>query len=146
MPELVRISHVDLSVTDGERSARWFHDVLGFELMHHGKGETIESWSLMDSRGMNINLLRHSEGPTDPFDERRIGLDHLSFRVRDRAELEEWAAHLDARDVEHSGIIDAHFGATLVFRDPDNIQLELMVHPDPAEVATMLATDPVRAD
>jgi hypothetical protein len=29
------------------------------------------------------------------------------------------------------------FGPTLVFRDPDNIQLELFVHPNPEELAEL---------
>jgi glyoxylase I family protein len=31
--------------------------------------------------------------------------------------------------VTHTGIIDTGYGPTLVFRDPDNVQLELYVHP-----------------
>jgi hypothetical protein len=30
--------------------------------------------------------------------------------------------------VSHTGIIDTGFGPTVVFRDPDNMQLELYVH------------------
>jgi glyoxylase I family protein len=41
--------------------------------------------------------------------------------------------------VAHSGIIDAAWSPTVVFRDPDNIQLELFVHPAPQEVAERLA-------
>ena len=44
------------------------------------------------------------------------------------ADLEGWARWLDKLGIEHSGIRtgDEPFGyATLVFRDPDNIQLEL---------------------
>lgn len=36
--------------------------------------------------------------------------------------------HLEAKGVTHSGIIDIGYGATVVFRDPDNPQLELYVH------------------
>ncbi|MGA9677409.1 MAG: hypothetical protein WBR28_19920 [Mycobacterium sp.] len=43
--------------------------------------------------------------------------------------MERWVSHLDAKGVAHSGIVDMGFGPTLVFRDPDNIQLELFVHP-----------------
>ena len=45
-----------------------------------------------------------------------------------REELEAWTAWLDELGVEHSGIRtgDEPFPfATVVFRDPDNIQLEL---------------------
>jgi catechol-2,3-dioxygenase len=65
------------------------------------------------------------------FDERRVGLDHFAFRVRDRDELQSWAAHLEAAGVANTGIIDTGYGPTIVFRDPDNIQLEVYVHPGP---------------
>jgi hypothetical protein len=55
-------------------------------------------------------------------------LDHAGFNVTGREEMESWVAWLDALGVEHSGIRtgDVPFPyATLVFRDPDNIQLEL---------------------
>jgi glyoxylase I family protein len=57
--------------------------------------------------GLAVTLLMHDSGDGAAFDERRVGLDHLSFRVRDHRTLEEWAAHLDALGVQHSGIRDA---------------------------------------
>jgi hypothetical protein len=53
--------------------------------------------------------------------------------------LASWLAHLDAKGVAHSGIIDIGFGPTVVFRDPDNIQLEFFVSPSPDEVAGLIS-------
>jgi hypothetical protein len=39
--------------------------------------------------------------------------------------LEEWVGHLDALGVKHSAIQEELGGPLVVFRDPDNIQLEL---------------------
>jgi hypothetical protein len=39
----------------------------------------------------------------------------------------------------HSGIVDAGFGPTVVFRDPDNMQLELYVHSSAAEAMMLNA-------
>ena len=75
----------------------------------------------MPPTGLNVNLMTHSVRPSDRFDERVVGLDDLSFRVRDRSELEHRVAHFDALGVGHSSVVNAHFGSTLVFRDPDNI-------------------------
>ena len=64
----------------------------------------------------------------DRFDEARIGLDHLSFQVAGRDELERAARLLDERGVPRGEVTDlgAAFGLyVLAFRDPDNIQLEL---------------------
>jgi glyoxylase I family protein len=57
-----------------------------------------------------------------------LGLDHLSFAVASRAQLDEAVRVLDRRGVAHSEIRDLGeaFGiCILVFRDPDNVQLEL---------------------
>jgi catechol-2,3-dioxygenase len=63
------------------------------------------------------------------FDERRPGLDHVAFGVGDRADLEKWARRLDELDVAHGGVVDAHYGSGLSFRDPDGIALELFAAP-----------------
>ena len=49
----------------------------------------------------------------------------MSFDVASRVELEEWQRRLADHRVEHSPIVGTQFGAVLVFRDPDHIQLEL---------------------
>ncbi len=75
-----------------------------------------------------VGLAHHPKRSGDAFDERRTGLDHLSFAVTDRQELEEWARHLDRLGVAHSGVksFETPFPfALLVFRDPDGIQLEV---------------------
>jgi glyoxylase I family protein len=49
--------------------------------------------------------------------------------VPSRADLETWQAHLQQLGVTHSPIADRPYGSVLVFRDPDNIQLELFAPP-----------------
>lgn len=55
----------------------------------------------------------------------RVGLDHLALAVDSRDELESWVDHLDECGVPHSEIHDMPYGSLVVFRDLDNIQLEL---------------------
>lgn len=138
MPELVGFSHVELTVTDCERSATWYQEVLGFRLMTHTEHETLEVFAMMHPSGAVVDVMTHHETPQERFDERRVGLDHLSMQVADRRELERWVEHLDNCGVNHTGIIDATFGPTVVVRDPDNIQLELMVHPTAEQLAEAL--------
>ncbi len=66
---------------------------------------------------------------TEPFTEFRVGLDHVSFGCADRAALQEWASRLDELGIEHGGIVDAHYGSGLSFRDPDGIALEFFAPP-----------------
>jgi glyoxylase I family protein len=122
-------SHVDLTVTDHERTARWWQDVMGFKLVNRHHAETLDVNAMVHPTGVSVNLVTHAAAEaSDAFDERRVGLDHFALRVADRDELQQWVEHLDAKDVANSGIIDSGYGPTVVFRDPDNIQLELFVH------------------
>ena len=72
------------------------------------------------------------------FDETRIGLDHLSFGVTGRDELDAWVTRLEAACAEYSRITTANSipgAAVVVFRDPNNIQLEIFFDPAWAEPA-----------
>ncbi len=62
---------------------------------------------------------------TDRFNEDRVGLDHIAFRVGSKAELDAAAAHLDDVGVSHEPVKDIGPSYILEFRDPDNIALEL---------------------
>jgi len=129
MPEHMGISHIDLTVLDCERAADWWQDVMGFTLVHRTSGETFETRSLVHPSGVAVTVMTHDGTPElGAFDERRVGLDHLAFRFADRDELQRWVSHLDAKGVTHSGIIDIGYGPTLIFRDPDNMQLEFYSH------------------
>lgn len=128
-------SHIDLTVSDCERTAVWWQEVLGFTLVHQARNETFEVKSLVHPSGLGVTVMTHDgTAKDDVFDERRIGLDHLAFRVADRDELQRWSTQFDAKGITHTGIIDTGFGPTIVFRDPDNMQLELYVHLAPADV------------
>ena len=129
MPELKGFSHIDLTVSDRERAAAWWHDVMGFTAVSSWRGDTFDVITLMHPSGLVVSVMNHDAPEDGAFDERRIGLDHIAFQVADRDELQRWVAHLDANGVAHSGIADMSYGPTLVFRDPDNIQLELFVTP-----------------
>src|SRR6516162_1477208 len=129
MPEHLGISHIGLTVLDCERAADWWQDVMGFALVHRTSGETFETRSLVHPSGVAVTVMTHDGTPElGAFDERRVGLDHLAFKVADRDELQRWVSHLDAKGVTHSGIIDIGYGPTLIFRDPDNMQLEFYSH------------------
>jgi catechol 2,3-dioxygenase-like lactoylglutathione lyase family enzyme len=98
---------------------------------HFEREETGYAVLLIDPKGgPAIGLHTNGSNKGEPFDECRTGLDHVGFNVSDRAELERWVEHLDAIGVEHTGIRDITEPvpfSTLVFRDPDNIQLELIL-------------------
>ncbi|MGI9578723.1 MAG: VOC family protein [Microthrixaceae bacterium] len=134
VPEVTSIHHVALTVRDVEASAAWYERVLGLNRIpvpfpHHDREDTGYG-VLMVSADMSvvIGLHHHESHGGDGFDEAHTGLDHLGIAVADRNAMDAWVAKLDAEGVEHSGIRDLTEPvpfSTLVFRDPDNIQLEL---------------------
>jgi len=134
-PTITGIHHFSPTVRDVEASAAWYEKVfsmtrLPMTFAHHEREETGYAVLLIDPvSGLVIGLHHNEANMGEPFDEVRTGLDHIGFAVPSRASLDEWVAKLDALGVEHSGIRDITEPvpfSTLVFRDPDNIQLELI--------------------
>ena len=97
---------------------------------HHGAEQGGYAVVLTEPRsGIALGLHHHEANPGQSFDERRTGLDHISFAVAGRADLDAWARWLDSLGVENSGVVDTDNPvpySVVVFRDPDNIQLELI--------------------
>jgi glyoxylase I family protein len=130
VPEFSNVSHVALTVTDLDRSMAWYADVLGLQLLVPTERPGIRgALFLHPPTGLMVGLAQHESGSDAAFDERRAGLDHLSFGVPDREALARWEQHLSEKGVAHSGIQDVPYGSVLVFRDPDNVQLELFALP-----------------
>ncbi|MGH3393487.1 MAG: VOC family protein, partial [Streptosporangiaceae bacterium] len=78
-------------------------------------------------RGSLLLGLRPVAPPGDRFDPDRVGLDHLSFSVPSRDDLEHAARVLDEHGAPHGEITSLpSFGIdVLPFEDPDGMQLEL---------------------
>lgn len=128
-PQIACISHVDLSVTSLEASTNWYGELLGMvELFRHRNDELGYSVQYMmePNSGIVMGFECHDANQNTPFDERRVGLDHLSWAVESREQLDGWLARLDERGISHSDISDHEMWDVLVFRDPDNIQLEFI--------------------
>ena len=120
------IGHLDLTVIDVEASATWYERVLRLRRLKRVDLPTRTMIVLLhESTGLIIGLNQHEGGPDGPFDELRAGLDHVGFSVESHDDLATWQAHLAELEVEHSPVEDTAAGSALVFRDPDNIQLEI---------------------
>jgi glyoxylase I family protein len=121
------IHHLRLTVTDVDRARAFYTNVLGFQtVMEIPTGVLLGNGHLILGIGPAPDASRALSG--DRFDENRVGLDHLSFSVGSRSELEQAIRLFDDNGVPYGEIED--LGPTiamytLAFRDPDNIQLEL---------------------
>lgn len=130
------IHHLRLTVTDVRRSREFYTGLLGFEVIAESPPPddpaAAEAFKLLFGgvvmmRGNLIMGLRPMAPAADRFHPDRVGLDHLSFRVPAREDLEQAAGLLDERGVTHGEITRLpSFGIdVLSFEDPDGIQLEL---------------------
>ena len=126
------IAHVRLTVTDIERSRQFYESVFGWpvllEVPENADEKTRSQFGFLyggviyDLGGTLLGLRPVAK---DRFDEDRAGLDHIAFRLANKAELDAAAAHLDEIGVQHEPIKDIGPSYILEFRDPDNIALEL---------------------
>ncbi len=130
------VHHLRLTVTDVARSREFYTSLLGFDVAAESPppGDPAAEamypvlWGgIVMIRGNLLMGLRPVAPPGDRFDENRVGLDHLSFHVETRAELDEAIRLFDQRGVPHGEIrtLDGFGICVLPFRDPDNIQVEL---------------------
>jgi catechol-2,3-dioxygenase len=130
MADFPALTHVALTVSDLGRSRAWYRDLIGADPVLDEAADVFYHvvWLLGD--GTLLGIHEHPKlSSTDPFDERRPGLDHVAFGCANRAELEKWESKLNELGVKHGGIKDAPYGSGLSFRDPDNNALEFFCPP-----------------
>jgi glyoxylase I family protein len=122
------ITHVALTVRDLDRSVPWYRELFGADpVLDEDTGPFRHVvWAVGPTL---VGLHQFPDGRAEPFDERRVGLDHVAFACADRSELQEWETKLNGLGIGNGGIVDASYGSGLSFRDPDNIALELFAPP-----------------
>lgn len=129
MAELPPITHVAVTVTDLDASAAWYERLFDMQpaLDEDAGGFYHKVYAL--GGGTLFGLHSHPAAAEGRFDVHRPGLDHVAFGCSNRAELEQWQSKLDDLGLEHGGIIDAHYGSGLSFKDPDGTALEFFAPP-----------------
>ena len=131
MPDFPGLAHIAVTVTDLTRSTPWYAALFDSAPV---LDEDVEAGSFHHTvfaigGGQLFGLHQHARPVNGAFDEHRPGLDHVSFGCADRTELERWAKRLADLGVANGGIVDAHYGSGLSFRDPDGIALEFFAPP-----------------
>jgi catechol 2,3-dioxygenase-like lactoylglutathione lyase family enzyme len=123
MPAIDGLLETSLYVDDMERSARFYHDVLGFEVV-----VSVDRLIAMQVAGRAQLLLLFKKGasaslPKTPHD--GSGQLHLAFAIPP-AELAAWESRLSEKGI---AVIDRvtweRGGVSLYFRDPDGHLVEL---------------------
>ena len=128
MPSITGGHHIALTVSDADRSAEWYCSLLNMQVALKHDGEDVKFRVLADPEsGWVLGVRQYPPHPADRFDEFRTGMDHLAFGVATRDELEAWERELSSRGITFTPIAETPIGPVIVFRDPDNIQLEFFL-------------------
>ena len=134
MIRVIDVAHVNLNVTNLERSEKFYTEVLGFHVSGRGRNGGIV-WMNMGQYRDGDNLAFHDvalyQVPNGlPEDARiRAGLNHAAFRLRSAEDVDNAAEYLKSKNVKvlkgpltHSKDQDRY----LYFEDPDGNVLELV--------------------
>jgi catechol-2,3-dioxygenase len=126
------LNHVALTVRDLGVSGPWYRTLIGADPVldeHTDAGFRHLVWAF--DNGTLFGIHQHDREIDDGgFSEFRAGLDHVAFGCASRSELQEWADRLNSLGIEHGGIVDAHYGSGVSFRDPDGNALEFFAPPE----------------
>jgi len=122
------MSHLGFSVTNLDRSIKFYCDALGAVLVREPSEGDRPAFSgrmalvMLGSNG--LDLYEHVGNEAERFVPARTGLDHLALVAESFEQLRAWADWLDACEVPRSEIRDVGVGAMFDFVDPDGIQIE----------------------
>jgi glyoxylase I family protein len=123
------VSHISFTVSDLQRSREWYRDVLGWESAMDGRSDTTSfSYGALPD-GTTLVLRTHDDPISGDFEERRRGLDHLSFAVTEAEDVTALEGRLGLAGTTFTPAQHLPFGQVLAFRDPDNIALEVFYVP-----------------
>ena len=129
-PSVIGESHIQLRVTNLDRAARFYTEVVGLREHVRSKVQVIltcGSWQM----GLIASVHRASDARTDEppraeYDVHHAGLQHLAFALGSAAEVDAASAWLDSQGVRHKPVSDGFTPGSryLTFYDPDGIPLE----------------------
>lgn len=125
------INHLALITTDMDATVRFWHGVLGAELVatigtsgfrHYffdfGPEQTV---AFFEYRGVELDTFTKPAGIPDP---RAIQFDHVSFNLPDEHALEALRERLLANGSEVTEVVDHQIMRSIYFTDPNGIALE----------------------
>ncbi len=124
-PFLHGIHHLKFPVSDIGRSLAFYERALG--------ARRVAEWDHMHQDGSRYAIILEVPGlgtylelRLDPKAAgRHCGFDPVTLAVRDRRELQAWAAQLDGAGIEHSPVLITIQAWLIVFIDPDGLRLRL---------------------
>ena len=151
--KIQRIHHVAYRCRDAKETVNWYRDHLGMDFVLAIAEDQVPSTHepdpymhvFLDAGGGNV--LAFFELPNSPAQGKDPHtpewVQHIAFRVKDRAELMAYKAHLESKGVEVLGPTDHGAFHSIYFFDPSGHRLELAC-PDPDEQRMLERMDAVK--
>ena len=153
--KIEKIHHVAYRCVDAKATVEFYKKVMNMDLLGAIAEDRVPSTKAPDPYmhifldAGNGNILAFFELPNSP----PMGRDpntpdwvqHIAFRVKDRAELLEFKDHLVAQGVDVLGVTDHGAFHSIYFFDPNGHRVELAC-PDPAEEEMIRKLDAVKWD
>jgi catechol 2,3-dioxygenase-like lactoylglutathione lyase family enzyme len=132
------IHHIDLVVSDIQRSLGFYREILGplgWHGVHEVEGERGETIHYVHGPGSTVGLRQAPDGAASlPVDRYRVGLHHVCFEASTREAVDETAERLRALGAtvtdgpkEYPEYRAGYYA--VFFRDPDGLKLELVCIP-----------------
>ena len=119
------LDHLALKVTDMDKTLRFYHQVLGLELLRTS-GPNAEGGrsAVVQAGAQKIDMFYRPDFVSADKD-KPVGMDHLCL-IMDVASVDDLVAHLQQAEVEiFWGPVERHGSISVYVYDPDGVHVEL---------------------
>jgi len=120
------IGHIVLNVSDVERSVRFYHDIIGFDLSRYQPGGNT-AFLTCGKIHHDLALFKAPEG-AEPYRKGQVGLHHFAFEMESYEALQAIHRRLVENGIKIDDTTDFGFIRTVTVADPDGMRLELFVN------------------
>jgi len=125
------INHLALVTNDMDATVRFYHGVLGAELVATVGTPNFRHYFFSFGEQCTVAFFEYADAKIEPFakpagvpDPRAIQFDHLSLNLPDEHALESLRARLKEHDCEVTDVVDHQVMRSIYFTDPNGIALE----------------------
>jgi catechol 2,3-dioxygenase-like lactoylglutathione lyase family enzyme len=132
----MRLEHVNLTVTDVDRSTRFYQDLFDFKVRWQGSTGGGTPAVHIGGDSFYLALFETDRAGRAPYDYGAVGVNHFGFVVDD---LDEIVRRLDAQDIECHLTADYEPGRRAYFFDPDGHEIEVVEYAGPSDFSPTAA-------